>query len=220
MIRIANSTTSVLLAALLVLGAAACGGDDDGVTDTNLPPVADAGADAVFNDVDGNGTETVTLDGTGSTDADGTIQVYRWTEDGAFVAGGRTATPSLTVGTHVITLEVEDDDGASDTDEVSIVVEKFTEKAPPVADAGPDFSVVDVDGSGDESVSLDGTGSTDSDGEITLYEWSEGGEVIAVGAIAENVLLAVGVHTITLTVTDDLLSTDTDEVVVTVEPQP
>ena len=219
MIRIARSSTSTLLAALLVLGAAACGDDDDGVMDTNLPPVADAGADATFTDIDGNGEHQVTLDGTGSIDADGTIQVYRWSEGATVVAGGPTATPTLAVGIHQLTLEVVDDDGASDTDQVTITVEELPENSPPVADAGPDFSVVDEDGSGDESVSLDGTASTDADGEISVYEWSEGGTVLATGALAD-VTLTVGTHTITLTVGDDLLATDTDEVVVTVEPQP
>jgi len=219
MVRIANTTTSVLLAALLALGTAACGDDDDGVTDTNLPPVADAGSDAVFTDTDGNGEQQVQLNGTGSTDPDGTIQVYRWTEGGTVVAGGPTATPTLAVGIHQITLEVVDDGGASDTDDVTITVEEPPVNQPPVADAGPDFSVTDTDGSGDETVTLDATASTDADGEISVYEWSEGANLIATGALAD-VTLAVGTHTITLTVSDDLLATDTDEVVVTVEPQP
>ena len=219
MFRIARTTTPLLLAALLVLGAAGCGDDDDGVTDTNLPPTADAGSDATFTDTDGNGEQQVTLDGTGSSDPDGTIQVYRWSEGATVVAGGPTATPTLPVGIHQITLEVVDDGGASDTDEVTITVEEPPQNSPPVADAGPDFSVVDEDGSGDETVTLDGTASTDADGEISLYEWSEGGIVIGVGPLAD-VTLAVGAHTITLSVTDDLLATDTDQVVVTVEPQP
>ena len=114
-------------------------------------PVADAGTDAVFTDTEGNGEHQVQLDGTGSTDPDGTIQIYRWTEDAAVVAGGATATPTLPVGIHQITLEVVDDDGASDTDQVTITVEELPENAPPVADAGPDFSVTDADGSGDPS---------------------------------------------------------------------
>jgi hypothetical protein len=182
-------------------------------------PVADAGTDAVFTDTEGNGEHQVQLDGTGSTDPDGTIQIYRWTEDAAVVAGGATATPTLPVGIHQITLEVVDDDGASDTDQVTITVEELPENAPPVADAGPDFSVTDADGSGDETVTLNGTASTDADGEISFYEWSEGANVIATGALPD-VTLTVGIHTITLTVTDDLLAIDTDEVVVTVEPQP
>lgn len=218
MIRISKTATSVLLVSLLFAGVAACDDDDD-VTGTNQPPIADAGSDATFTDADGNGEQQVTLDGSASTDPDGTIQIYLWTEGATVVAGGPNATPTLSVGTHLITLTVTDDEGASDTDEVTITVEEAAENSPPVADAGIDFSVVDEDGSGDELVTLDGSASSDADGTIEVYEWSENDVVIATGAMPD-VTLTVGAHTITLTVADDLLATGSDEVVVTVEPQP
>ncbi|MCK5449213.1 MAG: hypothetical protein KAJ43_13765, partial [Gemmatimonadetes bacterium] len=43
---------------------------------------------------------------------------------------------------------------------------------PPVADAGPDRSKVDLDNSGSEPVILDGSGSTDLDGTIASWSWS------------------------------------------------
>ena len=49
---------------------------------------------------------------------------------------------------------------------------------------------------------MDGSGSSDSDGTIISYEWSDDGVVIATG-VNPQVDLAVGVHTIILTVTDD-----------------
>jgi hypothetical protein len=209
-----------LLPALLLGGLSACGDDDGDIAGTNLPPVANAGADAAFTDHDGNDEQQVTLDGSASTDPDGTIEIFRWTDDqDEFVAAGPIATPTLPVGLHVISLTVTDDDGASDTDQVTITVQEQPANAPPVADAGPDFSVVDEDGSGDEPVELDGSASSDADGEISLWTWTEGGVTIATGQTAE-VTLAVGVHAITLMVSDDLLATGTDEVVVTVEPQP
>ncbi len=85
----------------------------------------------------------------------------------------------------------------------------------PTADAGPDQSVSDSDGNGSESVTLDGSGSSDPDGTIASYLWEEGATQIATGA-APNVTLAVGTHTITLTVTDDGNATGNDTVVVTV----
>ena len=48
----------------------------------NTAPVANAGPDQTVTDADGNGTEAVTLDGTGSFDPDGTIASYDWSEGG------------------------------------------------------------------------------------------------------------------------------------------
>jgi WD40 repeat protein len=87
----------------------------------------------------------------------------------------------------------------------------------PTATAGPDQTITDTDNSGSESVTLDGSASTDSDGTITSYVWTDsGGTEIATGA-TPTVDLAVGTHTITLTVTDDDDATATDDVVITVE---
>ena len=78
----------------------------------------------------------------------------------------------------------------------------------PVADAGPDQSV------GTDMVTLDGSGSTDEDGNLLIYTWSENGTDIATG-VNPTITLTEGLHTITLLVTDGELS-DTDEVLVDV----
>lgn len=85
----------------------------------------------------------------------------------------------------------------------------------PVADAGSDQAVTDINDDGYETVSLDASASSDSDGTIAGYVWTEGETQIATGE-TPNVSLAVGMHTITLTVTDDDSETDTDTVVITV----
>jgi hypothetical protein len=88
----------------------------------------------------------------------------------------------------------------------------------PVADAGADQTVQDSDNSGAEMVTLDGSGSQDPDGTITDYLWKEGVVVLAQGASpTAGVVLGVGEHTITLTVTDNSSAMHTDTVVVTVE---
>ncbi|MCK5608989.1 hypothetical protein KAR91_44355, partial [Candidatus Pacearchaeota archaeon] len=88
---------------------------------------------------------------------------------------------------------------------------------PPAANANPDQTVSDIDANGSEQVTLDGSASTDSDGDIVSWVWTdESGNIIADGEIV-TVNLSVGVHTITLTVTDDGGLTDSDTVVITVE---
>ena len=198
--------------------------DDEGATDTddviitvtapagNLPPVADAGPNQSVLDADGNGSEQVFFDGSGSTDADGTIVRWTWSDIGTFdgpTGGGGT----FDVGVHTVTLTVTDDEGATDTDDVTITVVEPAGNLPPVADAGPDQTVVDADNSGSAIVTLDGSGSVDLDGTIVSWAWSDIG---AFGGPIGEAALDVGVHTVTLTVTDDEGATDTDEVTYTV----
>ncbi|MGD8321936.1 MAG: PKD domain-containing protein [Gemmatimonadota bacterium] len=184
------------------------------VVEANQPPTANAGPDQTVADNDGSGDEVVTLDGSGSTDPDGTIASYVWTEGGTEIATGVTATVALGVGTHTITLTVTDDGGLSDADQVQITVDERPNQ-PPTANAGPDRTVTDADDSGSEAVTLDGTGSSDPDGTIASYVWTEAGFEIATGA-TPTVTLLVGTHTITLTVTDDGGLSDTDQVQITV----
>jgi len=82
----------------------------------------------------------------------------------------------------------------------------------PVADAGSDQTVEQTNHAGAE-VTLDGSGSSDPDGDSLTYDWTWSGG----SATGENptVTLPSGATTITLTVSDDELS-DTDEVVITV----
>jgi len=176
----------------------------------NEAPVADAGADQTVTDTDDNGSENVTLDGSGSSDSDGTIASYVWEENSSQIATGSGPTVSMTTGTHTITLTVTDDDDATDTDSVTV---KVNER--PFADAGDDQTVNDSDDSGAENVTLDGSGSDDSDGSICSYVWKENSTQIATG-VGPTVSLTVAAHTIELTVTDDDSATDTDTMVATV----
>jgi Matrixin/PKD domain len=90
---------------------------------------------------------------------------------------------------------------------------------PPVANAGPDQNVTDADRTGAEVVTLTGSASTDPDGNatITSYVWKEGATTLATGVTA-NVSFDVGVHTVTLTVTDNGGLTSSDSLVVNVHP--
>ena len=185
----------------------------------NIPPVANAGPDQTVIDADNNQSEAVTLDGSASFDSDGNIVSYEWKEGLNSIASGVTPTVNLAVGTHNIDLTVTDNEGATGTDQVVITVNPPSANQPPVANAGPDQTVIDADGNQSEAVTLDGSASFDSDGNIVSYEWKEGLNSIASG-VTPTVNLAVGTHNIDLTVTDDLGATGTDQVVITVNPAP
>ncbi|MGB3778872.1 MAG: fibronectin type III domain-containing protein, partial [Tunicatimonas sp.] len=184
------------------------------VVSPNGAPTANAGADQTVTDADDNGSEAVTLDGSASADGDGDIASYVWTDNGTQIATGVNPTVTLSVGVRTIVLTVTDNDGATDTDEVVITVNSPANESP-TADAGVDQALVDADDNGSEEVALDGSASTDGDGSIVSYVWSENGSEIATG-VSPNVTLAVGTHTIALTVTDNDGATGSDELVVTI----
>ena len=86
----------------------------------------------------------------------------------------------------------------------------------PAASSGRDQTVSYSDRGDSELVALDGSASIDTDGMIVSYSWTENSTEIATG-VTPHVDLAVGVHTITLTVIDDAGASDVDDVVITVE---
>ncbi|HEY0408336.1 MAG TPA: Ig-like domain-containing protein [Pyrinomonadaceae bacterium] len=85
---------------------------------------------------------------------------------------------------------------------------------PPVANAGADQTVECSGGS--TNVTLDGSASTDPDGDTPLsYEWREGATVLGTG-VSINTAVAFGSHTITLKVTDPSGAFGEDTLVVNV----
>jgi hypothetical protein len=137
----------------------------------NSPPVADAGSDQGANTGD-----TVTLDGTGSFDADGDPFTYDWiflslpatsSLGPGDIGGFFTATPTFVPdveGTYTFMLSVSDGT-TTNRDQVDVVV-SFANSAP-VADAGSDQVV-----SPGETVQLDGSNSSDADGDALVYTWT------------------------------------------------
>lgn len=138
----------------------------DSLPPVNNAPVANAGADqTVFV------TDTVTLDGSGSTDIDGDALTYVWslTAPPSSAAGLDTTDPVYPTfvldvpGTYTVQLIVNDGALNSDPDTVNVT----SENSAPVADAGSDQLVVVS-----EMVVLDGSGSNDIDGDMLDYSWS------------------------------------------------
>src|SRR5207247_7276758 len=85
---------------------------------TNRPPVANAGPDQTTSP----GT-ALTLNGTGSSDPDGTITSYGWNfGDGGSGTGATVSHPYATAGTYTATLTVTDNSGAQSSDTAVITV--------------------------------------------------------------------------------------------------
>ncbi|MES9812490.1 MAG: PKD domain-containing protein [Candidatus Thiodiazotropha sp.] len=133
---------------------------------TNQPPVADAGVDQTVA-----AGETVQLDGSASNDADGVIVRYIWTQNrgpSVVLQDSRTATPSFTMPANAelaFTLTVIDESGVVTRDGV-LVRSAVNNNQPPIANAGPDLIVIEG-----EMVQLDGSTSSDPDGEISRFIW-------------------------------------------------
>lgn len=85
----------------------------------------------------------------------------------------------------------------------------------PVANAGPD-QTVECEGHDGTEVTLDGSASSSAYTEIVEYVWLENGEEIATG-VNPVVLFELGVHELTLRVSDHCGRTHEDMVIITVE---
>ena len=178
---------AVVAAAALV---AACGPDT--VTKAkNLPPVAKAG-----NNVSTQAGQIVQFDGSASSDPDGTITKYAWDFGDNVTGTGVTAEHIYNAGgIYTVTLTVTDNLGATGSDTLTVAV---GQNAPPTA-------VISAPSTGNvgQSLRFDGSGSTDSDGQVTAYDWDMGDGSTATGPKVDYAYTAAGSYVVTLTVTDD-----------------
>ena len=149
----------------------------------------------------------LTVDGSGSTDADGTITGYAWNFGDGTTGTGATAQHTYgAAGNYTVTLTVTDNAGA--TNAVSKQVTVTAANAAPTAA----FTA----SSQDLTVSVDGSTSVDSDGTIASYAWDFGDGSFGTGATASHTYAAGGSYTVKLTVTDNKGATGTQSQPVTV----
>ena len=109
----------------------------------NQVPIANAGLDRTVTDSNGDGVEAVTLDGAASSDPDGSIVSYQWHEGSSLLGEGATLNHSLGTGSHVVTLTVTDNGGASASDPVNVTVQG---SAPAGSLASDDFESASFSG--------------------------------------------------------------------------
>ncbi len=199
--------------------------------ENNQPPVANAGGP--YN---GEAGQSVTFDGSKSSDSDGTIKDYLW--DFGDGSSGSSMSPSHTfqaAGTYTIKLTVVDDKGLSsttvsttaeikqetnntqgstqvtttDTTTTATTTTEIVNK-PPIANAGGPYSA-----NAGDSITFDGSASSDPDGTITAYSWDFGDGTTGNGAKPTHSYTSAGNYTVKLIVKDDK-STDSTESVAAV----
>jgi RHS repeat-associated protein len=184
---------------------------------TNSAPLANAGPDQTVRV-----TELVTLNGRASSDPDGNPITYAWSLTNrpagstAVLAGANTVAPTFTVdkpGSYVASLVVNDGKLNSAPDTVTIT----TENSRPVANAGPDQTAPVG-----TLVTLDGSRSSDVDGDALSYAWRfvtvpAGSTAALNNAAAVNPGFTIdraGDYTIELLVSDGRLTSAADLIVV------
>ena len=153
---------------------------------------------------------TLSYDGSGSSDADGTITSYAWNFGDN--AGSTTSTGTHTYaadGTYTVSLTVTDNDGATNTLNKSITVSQ-TPNTPPVA--------AFTSGATNLNASFDGSGSADPDGTITSYAWNFGDNTTGTGVQPTHTYSAGNTYNVTLTVTDNRGATNSVTQPITVTP--
>lgn len=220
--------TRLPLSVLLLLCCIGCGGGGGGggaaPAVPNLAPTASAGADQTSAE-----NTLITLSAAGSTDTDGTITAYAWTQTAGApmvtIAGANQAAASFTVtgitADIMLTfqLQVTDNGGSTATDTVVVTVTNQPNQGP-VANAGPDQTVAE-----NSAVTLTAAASADPDGTIATYLWTQtaGTPMVAItnptqatATLTAPAVMANTTLTFQVTVTDNEGGMAMDTVVVTV----
>ncbi|SFC91876.1 IPT/TIG domain-containing protein [Pseudoalteromonas denitrificans] len=216
---------------IFIILLSACGGggssnSEETPTPTpNQSPTANAGDD---QNVDEN--ILVTLNGLG-TDADGSIASFSWTQtsgdavvltDAGLSSASFTAPNVTTDQTLIFNLMVTDNGGATANDTINVNVKNINQL--PIANAGPDASINEF-----KSVTLDASLSSDPDGTISSFIWSQvdngtptitltNHDQVSASFIAPDVASSTNFE-FEVTVTDNDLGVSKDNVIITVLSQ-
>ena len=147
----------------------------------------------------------------GSFDPDGDPITVQWAfGDGETSSEANPLHAYAAAGQYVATVFVQDDRGGLGTEGAKVQVD--APNRPPAAVAGPDVSL-----RLGETLSVDGSGSSDPDGDPLSFTWNFGDSTPAVsGETADHIYGSEGVFQVSLTVTDGRGGMDTAEFTATV----
>jgi hypothetical protein len=166
------------------------------------PPNVDAGEDRIVEAVAPDGAQ-VMLHGEATDDVDMDLY-YVWSEEETVLGTEANLTITLSLGSHILTLNATDDSGNMGTDNVTIDVVDTT---PPEVNAGEDMTVeagyeTTVHGSATDLVDMD-----------LDYVWKEGQTILGT-EVNLTYMFTLGTHVLTLSATDDSGNVGTDNVTI------
>ncbi len=159
----------------------------------NQAPIADPSGPYI-----GTAGDALSFDGSGSSDADGSISSYVW--DFGDNSTGTGANPSHTYdrsGSYNVTLRVTDNGGLSGTGITTATIGDIANE-PPVANAGGPYM-----GTANMAISFNANASNDPDGTIASYVWDFGDGSSGTGVAVSHAYAAEGTYNVTLKVTDN-----------------
>ncbi len=149
--------------------------------------------------------QSVTFNGTGSYDPDGSIVSWSWNFGDGYTGSGSTPTHAYgAAGTYTITLTVQDNGGATGAIGHTLTVNPAANQ-PPTAS----FTVSPSPALVGQSVTFNAAASTDADGAIVYYGWAFGDSASGTGVTVAHAYSSAGTYTATLTVQDNAGTTNT-----------
>jgi PKD repeat protein len=169
--------------------------------DTILGDVVNSAPRAVIDVTPSSGAAplAVSFDAHYSHDSDGAIVEYLWDfgdpVDRGIKRGTECTYTYRHAGTYLATLSVVDDEGATDSQQIAVVVTN----PPPV----PQASVSSDSPSPGREVVFDASASYDPDGTIMSYQWEFGDDTTANGEVVRHTYLTGAYYVVTLTVIDN-----------------
>jgi PKD repeat protein len=164
-------------------------------TPINRPPTA-----VISGPGQGMVGETLSFDGSASSDSDGSITSYAWSfGDGSTDTGAKVTHGYGVAGSYKITLTVTDNGGLTASASHTVQVNEPTpiNRPPTAVISAPITGVLS------QTIQFDASRSRDSDGSIVSYDWDFGDESAGKGITATHVYTQAGSYQVVLTVTDD-----------------
>jgi PKD repeat protein len=173
----------------------------------NAPPIADANGP-----YQGKVGFPVTFDGTGSSDPDGDTLTYAWSFGDGSTGSGIAPTHVYTApGSYTVTLTVNDGLASSAPSSASAAI---TVNRAPVANPGGPYSQTSL------TVSFNGSGSSDPDGDPLTYAWNFGDGTTGTGQNPSHTYSVPATYTVTLRVNDGYVSSASATTTATVSAPP